>query len=780
MPLTPGSRLGAYDILSPLGKGGMGEVWRARDPRLGREVAIKVLPADVAAHPDRLARFEREARAVAALNHPNLVTLHSIEEADGVRFLTMEVVEGETLDRVVVHGGLATGRVLDLAIPIADALAAAHQKGVVHRDLKPANVMVSREGRVKVLDFGLAKLGDADPFGGPAGATQAPTMESPISAIGLVVGTVPYMAPEQLRGEPADARTDLFALGVVLYELATGKRPFGGATSVEVSSAILRDVPPPPSSLRGDVPKDLERIISRCLEKDPERRVQTAKDVRNELELVRRAVAPPAAAPAPPVAARMASAVAAPAHDATSIAVLPFANRSADPADEYFSDGLADELLSVLVKIRGLRVAARTSSATFKGKDVTIAEVGKALHVATVLEGSVRKAGNRVRISVQLVKVEDGYPLWSETYDRTLEDIFAVQDDIAQSVVKELRTTLLGEAPDSNASGEAKAEVAAAAVGRGENAEAHRLYLQGAYFLERFTQGDTASAIRYFEQALALDASHALAWAELARALSLQAAYGWVGVDDGYARARAAAQRSLALAPNLVETHLVLAQIQVYYDWDWKSGERSTLRALEIAPGSPVALAAAGTLAEYLGRYEEAERHFRHALELDPISSRSHSMLGLVLRAMDRLAEAEVAVRKAIELAPSRITAHHHLAMLCAETGRDAEAIAEAQLEPAPWARLTALAYAHELAGRRKESDAALDLLVRDHAVSSAFQISVIYGLRGDADHAFEWIDRGIAQRDSGMVIARCERSLRSLHGDPRWPVALRKLGFEV
>jgi serine/threonine protein kinase len=400
MPLTPGTRLGAFEIIASLGAGGMGEVYRARDTRLGREVAIKVLPEAVAAHADRLARFEREARTVAALNHPNVVTLFAIEEASGIRFLAMELVEGQTLDRVVTPGGLPLSRVLDLAVPMADALVAAHEKGVVHRDLKPGNVMVTREGRVKVLDFGLAKLGTDD---ASLEATQAETVAAPISAVGQVVGTVPYMAPEQLRGEAVDARTDLFALGIMLYELTTGRRPFGGATSAEVSSAILRDVPAPIDSVRADLPRDLGRIIGRCLEKDPERRFQTAKDVRNELDLVRRASEPSA------ISSSRASAVtAAAAQDVPSIAVLPFANRSRDQEDEYFAEGLADELLNVLAKIRGLRVAARTSSSQFKGASEDVGTIGRKLNVATLLEGSVRKAGDRVRISVQLVKDSDG------------------------------------------------------------------------------------------------------------------------------------------------------------------------------------------------------------------------------------------------------------------------------------------------------------------------------------------------------------------------------------
>jgi serine/threonine protein kinase len=455
VPLTPSTRLGPYEIIAPLGAGGMGEVYRALDTRLKRDVAVKVLPEEVASSPERLARFEREATTVAALNHPNIVTLYSIEEVGGTRFLTLELVEGRSLAALVAPGGLPLAQVLDVAIPVAEALVAAHERGVVHRDLKPANVMVTREGRVKVLDFGLAKVTQPEP---DLQNTLAATMASPLSAVGEIVGTAPYMAPEQIRGEAVDARTDLFSFGVLVYELATGKLPFAGPTFADVSSSILRDEPAALSSVRFDLPHDLERILARCLAKLPRERFQTALDVANELRGLRRSLEH-GATPAP----RPAS------HHVASIAVLPFMNRSASADDEYFSDGLADELLNMLAKIRGLRVAARTSAFHFKGKDTTIAEVGHALNVATVLEGSVRKSGERVRISVQLVKVADGFHLWSETYDRTLDDVFAVQDDIAKSVVKELRTTLLGEEADSRASDETKAEVS-----RGGEGAQHR------------------------------------------------------------------------------------------------------------------------------------------------------------------------------------------------------------------------------------------------------------------------------------------------------------------
>jgi serine/threonine protein kinase len=425
MFLTPGARLGTYEILAPLGAGGMGEVYRARDLRLGRDIALKVLPEAVASSPDRLARFEREARMVAAINHPNIVTLHSIEEADGTRFITMELVEGQSLDQHVTPGGLPVTRVIDIAVAIADALTAAHEKGVVHRDLKPANVIVTQDGRVKVLDFGLAKQADERIA---LEMTHAATQAMPVSSVGQVVGTVPYMSPEQIRGDAVDARTDLFALGILLYELAAGRRPFAGATSADVSSAILRDAPDPLSAIRADMPDDLDRIISLCLEKNAGERVQTAQDVSSQLRRVKRLLEE---------GEWMTTTKTAPTAVA-SIAVLPFVNRSRDEENEYFADGLGEELMGMLAKIPGLRVAARSSSFYFKGKTATVAEVGRSLKVASVLEGSVRKAGNRMRISVQLVNVSDGYHLWTETFDRAADDIFAVQDEVAQAVAAAL------------------------------------------------------------------------------------------------------------------------------------------------------------------------------------------------------------------------------------------------------------------------------------------------------------------------------------------------------
>jgi eukaryotic-like serine/threonine-protein kinase len=817
MSLANGTRLGTYQITGHLGTGGMGEVYRARDTRLGREVAVKVLPEGVASNPDRLARFEREARAVAGLNHPNIVTLHSVEDEDGVRFLTMELVDGRSLDQLITPGGLPLHRLLDLAMPLANALVAAHERGVVHRDLKPGNVMVTPDGWVKVLDFGLAKVA-AEGEGLDSGATIGAT--GPISGVGQVLGTVPYMAPEQIRGETIDARSDLFAFGIILYELATGRRPFTGGTPADVSSAILRDVPAPLVSVRADLPRDLNRIVERCLEKSQRDRFQTARDVFNELRYLKRELAlGPASAPssgatpaqlasgtpsshasgvahgrgqpttpAPPSSRPVSPTPSGPSAssgfgraafhgaDVPSIAVLPFVNRSRSEEDEYFSDGLADELLSVLTKVRGLRVAARASSFQFRGSSEDLAVIGEKLNVATLLDGSVRKSGNRVRISVQLVQAADRVQLWSETYDRSLEDIFAVQDDIAQSVVRELKTTLLGEAPDSKSSGAARAEVATASRGHGaQNPEAHRLYLQGRYFVERVNEEDTAKGLRYLEQALALDPTFALAWVEIARAQINMGGYGWVPVSVGYEAARAAALRALELAPDLPEAHTRLAAIQRMYDYDLRAAEASAKRALELDPSNAEALRSAGGIAHYSGRDAEAEAYFLKAIEQDPLHHGGYQGLAYVYRDTDRLLDAERAVRKASEISPGHPGSHLILAAILAEQGRDPEAMKEALEERVDWARLTALGLVHALAGRRAESNDALRELEASHAVDAPYQIAAIHSTQGDVEGAFAWLDRAIAERDSGIAQAAREPAFRLLHGDPRWPDFLKK-----
>ena len=474
--LAPGTKLGPYEITSQLGSGGMGVVYRAHDPSLDRDIAIKVLPEQLAADPDALRRFQREAKAVAALNHPNVVTIHAVEESGGVHFISMELVDGRPLGELIATGPLPLERFLDVMTPLADALIAAHARGITHRDLKPANVMVTDDGRVKVLDFGLAKVV------GSGGDLE----ETRLTQDGLIVGTVPYMSPEQVEGKPVDHRSDIFSLGVVMYEAVTGRQPFFGDSGPALMSAILRDAPPSISDLRADLPASVARLIDRCLEKAPGERYQDAAELRRELKSLRGGadVAPSSI-------------------DLPSIAVLPFRNMSADPEQDYFCEGLAEELIDALARLDGLHVAARTSAFQFGGKGHDLRQVGETLNVKTVLEGSVRRAGNRLRVNAQLINVADGYHRWSERYDRTMDDVFELQDEIARSVVERLEVELLNRAD-------------APLVAQPADLSAYHNFLKGRHAARSCTPSGYEHAVGHFEQVLSNQPNYARAWAGIA------------------------------------------------------------------------------------------------------------------------------------------------------------------------------------------------------------------------------------------------------------------------
>jgi TolB-like protein/Tfp pilus assembly protein PilF len=742
----------------------MGEVYRARDSRLGREIAIKVLPADMAQDPERLARFEREARTVAALNHPNIVTLHAIEDAGSVRFLVMELVEGESLDRSVTPGGLPLERALRIARELTAALEAAHARGVVHRDLKPANIMLTVDGRVKVLDFGLAKSAADAPS---LDSTQAATVAAPLSTVGQVLGTVPYMAPEQVRAEEADARTDLHAVGVVLHELVAGVRPYGGATAADVASAILRDAPPALRTRRAEAPAALESLVLRCLAKAKAERFGSASELLAALRAV--SLDAKAAGATPP---------ATPAEEAPSIAVLPFVNMSRDEENEYFSDGLAEELLNVLAKIRGLRVAGRTSSFQFKGQNTDVSVIGQRLGVATVLEGSVRKSGARVRISVQLVKVADGFQLWSETYDRTLDDIFALQDDIAQSVVKELRTTLLGQDSDSKASGEVRAEVAIAARGRGTNPEAHRLFMLGRHLSARYVREDNAQAILHLEQAIALDPEYAIVHVELARARIRAAEMGWFPLEEMLAQARVGLDLALAMDPSLPEAVAGRGWIELRFERNWDQAKVWLERADALDTESEFFVVFAGGFHRALGQFAKAEAYFRQALLREPLSSISHMNLAILLDYQGRLEESRELMRRCIVLAPGNTIAVAHLAQQLVDIGE----IAEAQRLAASAARdafgLSTMAIVHHAAGDRAASDAALVELLQIPGGAAALSVASVHAQRRENDDAFRWLERAVDLRAPWLTDIRFLVAFRPLHGDPRWGAFIERMGF--
>ena len=462
--------------------------------------------------------------------------------------------------------------------------------------------------------------------------------------------------------------------------------------------------------------------------------------------------------------------------DSPSIAVLPFLNMSRDEENEYFADGLSEELLNVLTKIRGLRVASRTSAFSFKGKDVDIPTVAQKLNVATVLEGSVRKSGKRVRITAQLIEVASDSHLWSETYDRELDDIFAVQDDIAQSVVKELRAALLPASGKAPADVAAAAEVRRAATGRSDNPEAFRIFLQGKYCGERVTQADTDKAIELFRQALEIDPDFALAWSGLAHVYQMQAGFGFSAIDEGFERARESARNALRLAPDLAEGHIELGMILQMHDWNWPAAEASFRRALDLAPGSADALRAAGGLARILGRPQEALDFFQRAVALDPLSARTHRYAALMYVMVDRLDEAAAAFQTALDLSPKAGLSHAFLALTRLLQGRAEEALTLAEVESHAVFRSVALTIIHHAAGRSSESDAALETLTEQYGWTAAYQVAEAHACRNEIDKAFEWLERAYAQRDPGVVYTATDRFLRPLHGDPRWKAFLERM----
>jgi len=679
-----GQTISHYRILEKLGAGGMGEVYLAEDTKLRRKVALKVLPEDMASDPDRLERFKREARAVAALNHPNIVTIYSVEEVEGVHFLTMELVEGKTLADLVPAKGLKLDRFFELAIPIADALSVAHEKGITHRDIKPGNIMVGDDGRVRVLDFGLAKL-RAEASAGEED-TQLATRE------GLAVGTAPYMSPEQVQGKNVDHRSDIFSLGILFYEMATGSRPFKGETSADLVSSILRDTPDSVTDLKIEMPRHLGRIIRHCLEKDPDRRLQAAKDVRNELEGLRQEVEsgelPPSgtmtAAALPPqtrrwlplAAAALLVVVAAgvfwllqgrdeaPAvatEDQTAseasaerqmIVVLPFENLGSDD-EAYFAAGITEEITSRLGSVSELGVISRKSAQRYAKTDKTIQQLGEELGVGYVLEGTVRWASSpdgssRVRITPQLIRVADDSQLWSNTYDRIIEDIFEVQSDIASRVIDELGITLL------------EPEQRAVESRPTENIEAYQAYLRGLEYANHpdFTELNMRLTVEMFQRASELDPSFAQAHAWLSHA---QARYYWFGHDLSEARmqlARQSAAQALALDPELPKGHVAMGYVHYYGARDYESALKEFTLAQQARPNDKDTIAAIGFIRRRQGQWESAAEQFAKALELDPQDANLSIDLGGALQRLRRYEEAEVEFDRAISMFPDQNRAY--------------------------------------------------------------------------------------------------------------------------
>lgn len=753
-----GSRLGPYEVLAALGSGGMGEVYRGRDTRLSRDVAIKVLPDRLAQDADALARFEREAKAVAALSHPNILAIHDFGADKGISYAVMELLEGETLRQRLSAADLPVRKALEIALQIAQGLAAAHERGVVHRDLKPENIFLTRDGVVKILDFGLAKpmAGRAVSEGQSAIPTVAPTVP------GVILGTVGYMSPEQVRGEEVDHRSDIFSFGAILYELLTGQRAFRRESEIETMMAILREEPPEISRAAA-VSIELAEIVGHCLEKSPDERYQSARDLAFALRVVEREGRLTEAT-------RTVSGSGTAPRSATeqSIAVLPFRNMSTDKENEYFSDGMTEEIINSLTKIEALRVASRTSSFAFKGKDEDVRRIGAALGVRTVLEGSVRQAGRKIRITAQLINVADGYHLWSDRYDREIEDVFAVQDEIARAITEVLKVRLL------------PTEEALLAARATEDVEAYNDYLKGRYY---FNRREPIEAIKEFQRAIGRDPRYTPAYTGLADSYCIFGFYGGIATLEAFARAREAAEKARELEPESSEVHVSLALVDHYYGWDLRREEMELRRAIELAPGSAAAHSWLGLLLSFVHRSEEGLEAARRATQLEPFSANAQTNVAWNFFALRQFEDAVRELRRALHIDPNAPYPLWAIGLTYQLMGQHKEAIASLEKAAEITGRkqpyyLALLGGAHAAAG---QSDRALALLqeLKQRAAReyiAPYHLSFLYVPLGELDAAIDCLEQASADRNGLTWWIRESPAFDALRSHPRYASLVEKL----
>jgi serine/threonine protein kinase/Tfp pilus assembly protein PilF len=751
----------------------MGEVYRARDSRLDRDVAVKVLPESLLADGDALARFEREAKAVAALSHPNILAIHDFGREGGIAYAVMELLEGETLRERLDAGAIPVRKSLDYALQIAQGLAAAHDRGIVHRDLKPQNVMVTRDGLVKILDFGLASRRPLEAAGREqAAAAQHPMAEEDLTASptltqhGTILGTVGYMSPEQIRGRPADHRSDLFSFGVIFYEMLSGERAFRKDSGIETMMAILQEEPPQLSHAGKAVPPELEEIVEHCLEKSPEERFQSARDLAFALRVAEREAR---AAPSGRTDSGTRSGAGATAAEAqASIAVLPFRNMSADRENEYFSDGMTEEIINALTKIEALRVASRTSAFAFKGKDEDVRRIGAALGVKTVLDGSIRQSGRKIRITAQLINVADGYHLWSESYDREIEDVFAVQDEISRAIAGMLKVRLL------------PAEEATLSSRGTENVEAYNDFLKGRY---HFNRREPTEAIAEFERALARDPGYVDAYTGLADAYCIYGFYGGIPTLDAFARARAAARKARELEPDSAEVHVSLALVEHYFGWDLMREEADLREAIRLAPRSAAAYSWLGLCLGFVRRNDEAVAMARRATELEPFSANAQTNVGWTLYAARRFEEAAQEFRRALHIDPNAPYPLWAITLSCMALGRNAEAVASLEKVAAITKRkqshyLGLLGGAYAAAGNREQALAVQreieDLASREYV--APFHLAYLHIPMGNLDEAMSCLEKACADRNALTWWLRDAPFYDPIRSHPRYAALVEKI----
>jgi serine/threonine protein kinase/tetratricopeptide (TPR) repeat protein len=753
-----GNRLGHYLVLEKLGSGGMGDVYVAEDTKLNRRVALKFLRPDINDARGNRVRILREARAAAALNHPNIVHLYSVEEVDDLVFITMELVTGRSLRQLLATGtGLPLTQTISLAAQIAEALACAHDAGIVHRDLKPGNVMITDDERVKILDFGVAKvlarISDQDPDGA--------TMTGDDASVGHAVGTTGYMSPEQALGKTLDARTDLFALGVVVYEMATGRAPFQGETVAAVFDHLLNRRQPPLLTFNPTLPRSLEVILDKALEKDPDRRYRTADEFLRDLR----------AMPMPDVirATKPVTAAVVEQEVSSSIAVLPFADMSPGKDQEYFCHGITEEIITALTSVPGLQVISRTSAFAFQGQNLEVIEIGRRLRVTTILEGSVRKSGDRVRVTAQLVNAEDGYHIWSKRFDRELEDVFVIQDAIAASILDEFRIRR-GDRPSERPP---------------LNAPAHDAYLKGMYALNKWTEVAVRQAIGYFNQAIAEDSSFAPAYAALADAhVWFYSGLGILPADETVPHARRAVDNALTLDANLAHAHKVRGLIAMNHDWDRAGAEQALTRALQLGPGSASAhLWHAWRLALLERRHDLALLELAEAERLDPLDLQVKTQIGYIHRFRHDLDRAIAQFETVVALEPSFAFAHYALGDACTQRGQFDRAIAEfnksIELGGRSVNHVGVLGYAYGRSGHRERAIEHLNELTTRAAgghVSPMWFALIHLGL-SDLERLFYWLNRAFEERDGSLILITAAVEFDPVREEHRFKSLLERMG---